>query len=131
MIAILLVALLFAGCGAAERGLPVLGPTPLFDTTQLVDQVIVNFRVERVEEFQASEFRFDGSVKNTGTDKLNARFEVVTTRNIPDPNGNRAVQIIATQNYGTLLSGQTQPISVIGVEPNVDNVSVTGRFAHD
>lgn len=107
------------------------GPTPLLETTVTTDQALVSFRVERVEEFQATEFRFQGSVKNLGNPLVNARFEVVATRNIPDPNGNRASNVIATQPYGTLIMGQVQPIAVTGVVANVDNVSVTGRFAHD
>lgn len=129
--ALVLAALCFAGCGVAERLPPLLGPTPLFDSTFEVDQVLVNFRVERVEEFQASEFRFNGSVKNNGVDRPGARFEVVSTRNIADPNGNRASQVIAVEPYGILLTSQTQPISIVAVVPNVDNVSITGRFAHD
>jgi hypothetical protein len=123
--------LVYAGCGAADRLPPVFGPTPLSETTLTTDQVLVNFRVERVEEFQATEFRFNGSVKNLGNPLVNARFEVVSTRNIPDPNGNRASNVIAIQSYGTLIMGQTQPIAVVGIVPNVDNVSITGRFAHD
>ena len=121
----------FAGCGTANNLPPVLGPTPLTETTEEVDQVLVTFRVERVEEFQATEFHFDGSVKNAGPDKANARFEVVQTKNIPDPNGNFQTQVIATQSYGTLLSGQTQPIAAVGIVPNVSDVTITGRFAHD
>lgn len=128
---LLFVALWFVGCGVAERLPPVLGPTPLFDSTFESDQVLVNFRVERVEEFQASEFRFNGSVKNNGPDRANARFEVLTTRNIPDPNGDKAQQVVGVQTYGTLLTHQTQPISIVVVVPNVENVQVSGRFAHD
>lgn len=127
----ILAALVVAGCGAADQLPPVLGPTPLTETTTTVDNVLVNFRVERVEQFQAAEFRFHGSVKNLGNDLPNARFEVITTRNIPDPNGNRAVVVIAAQSYGTLLMGSTGLIGVTGVVPNVENVTVTGRFAHD
>lgn len=129
--AIVLSGMWFIGCGVADRLPPVLGPTPLFDTTFESDQVLVNFRVERVEEFQGSEFRFNGSVKNNGPARPNARFEIISTRNIPDPNGNRAVTIIGLQHYDTLLQGQTQPISLVAVVPNVDNASITGRFAHD
>lgn len=128
---LLVAGLLFAGCGAAERLPPVFGPTPLTETTFTTDQVLVSFRVERVEEFQSTEFRFQGSVKNLGNPLPNARFEVVATRNIPDPNGNRASNVIATQLYGTLIMGQLQPVAVTGVVANVDNVAVTGRFAHD
>lgn len=127
----ILAALIVAGCGAADQLPPVLGPTPLTETTTKVDNVLVNFRVERLEQFQAAEFRFHGSLKNVGGDLANARFEVVTTRNIPDPNGFRAVNVIATQSYGTLLQGATALVGVTGVVPNVENVTVTGRFAHD
>jgi acyl-coenzyme A thioesterase PaaI-like protein len=123
--------LVAAGCGAADQLPPVFGPTPLTETTTRVGNVIVNFRVERVEQFQAAEFRFHGSVKNLGDPLANARFEVVTRRNIPDPNGFRAEAVIAVQSYGTLLMGSEQLVGVTGVVPNVENVTVTGRFAHD
>ena len=126
-----LAALCFIGCGVADRLPPVLGPTPLTDSTFESDQVLLNFRVETVEEFQQTEFRFNGSVRNDGPDRPNARFEVVSTRNIPDPNGNRASSVIGAQPYGTLLQHQVQPISIVVVTPNTDNVSITGRFAHD
>ena len=123
-------AVVFVGCGAENQSPPILGPTPLTETTEEVDQVLVTFRVERVEEFQSTEFRFDGSVKNVGPPRAGARFEVVSTRNIPDPNGNFAEQVIATQSYDTLQTNQVQPIAVTGVVPNVSNVTITGRFAH-
>jgi hypothetical protein len=128
---LILAGLVFIGCGAADRFPPVLPPTPLQETVENTDNVVVSFRVEVIEEFQSTEFRFNGSVRNTGDARPNARFEVLATKNIPDPNGKHTQYIIAVQPYGTLLTSQTQPISLVAVLPNVDNSTVTGRFAHD
>jgi len=119
------------GCGAQELSSPVLSPTPLQETTFVQDQVVVNFRVETIEGFGTKEFRFNGSLRNLGASLENARFEVYTTNNISDSNGNRRRQIVASQEYGQLLSNQVQNIAVSAVVPSVSNVSITGVFAHD
>jgi hypothetical protein len=123
--------LVFAGCGAKELTPPVFGPTPLEETSIVSDQILVAYRVERVEEMGATEFRFGGSVRNLGPPVENGRFEVWTTRNTLDPNGNRTRQIVASQSFGRLLSQQVQPIAVTAIVPSVSNVTVTGAFAHD
>ncbi|MBI4858656.1 MAG: tetratricopeptide repeat protein [Candidatus Riflebacteria bacterium] len=125
------VALAFIGCGSQEFGPPVFGPTLLEETTTLEGQVVVNYRVETVEKFGTTEFTFNGSVQNLGADVRNARFEVLSTKNNPDPNGIRAQKVIASQPFGDLLAGQRSVVALTGIVPNVDNVTVKGRFARD
>jgi hypothetical protein len=125
-------ALLFLGCGSQALVPQTTGPTPLKETTtQTTDQVIVNFQVNPVQQFQSTDFRFQGSVQNLGPPLQNARFVVIARQNNLNPAGFQEQEIIATQNFGLLLQGQTQVITVHGVVPNVLDVTVFGQFTHD
>jgi hypothetical protein len=127
-----LLGLLFLGCGSQPFGPTLQGPTPLKETTtQTGDQVIVNFQVNPIQQFQSTDFRFQGSVQNLGPPLPNARFVVIARQNTPNQQGTLEQDIIATQSFGLLLQGQTQVITVHGVVPNVLDVTVFGQFAHD
>jgi hypothetical protein len=129
---VIALSLLLAGCGVARLPDNVFGPTPLVDTNLVTpDSVIVNFRVEELAHHGALEFRFNGSVKNLGPPLSNARFEVVATRNVPDPTGVRSERIVTTQSYGRLDTNQTQVIAAVAELPAFENARVRGRFVHD
>lgn len=126
--ACLFVALVLFGCGNETIQNPPIEPAFLRESTFLEGDVLVDFKAERVNNFQTAKFTFNGSVRNNGEDLENARFEIVTETMTTLPTGSPEIKVESTQNFEFLPSGGVQQIALSAEIPNLRRVFVTGRF---
>ena len=99
-------------------------------TSFIVDDVLVHFRKDRINDFQTTTLVWSGYVQNLGNRVPNARFEILSTRGSAERDGVQS-KIESVQSFQDLLPGQQQLLHVSFTFPNTHELAISERFAHD